>query len=380
MELQTPNNDDRNSNPHPCTPQMETHHPHDDGHGEAQCFNGDIDSSCSTPYVSAPSSPGRVPGSVGFFYSAPASPMHFAITSAAASMASATRPPSPDNSVPLGYEFEFSARFGSSGSGQTGSMISADELFFNGQIRPMKLSNHLERAQILAPLMDLGREEEEIGEESESGDGEKKSRGRDLRLRDKSLRRRTRSMSPSRTADVVKADQIPFSGEKNDEKNEEMMFNETNASMSASSSRSSSAGRSSKRWVFLKDFLRSKSEGRSNNKFWSTISFSPTKEKKLGGNQTVSPAGPVQDSKERKGSSGSENQRERKPVNGVGKRRVARSPHELHYTTNRAHAEEMRKKTYLPYRHGLFGCLGFSSKGYGAMNGLARALNPVSSR
>ena len=69
-----------------------------------------------------------------------------------------------------------------------------------------------------------------------------------------------------------------------------------------------------------------------------------------------------------------------KPTNGVGKRRVPPSPHELHYTTNRAQAEEMRKKTYLPYRQGLLGCLGFSSKGYGAMNGIARALNPVSSR
>ncbi|KAI4371951.1 hypothetical protein MLD38_010242 [Melastoma candidum] len=50
--------------------------------------------------------------------------------------------------------------------------------------------------------------------------------------------------------------------------------------MSASSSRSSSGGRSSKRWVFLKDFLRSKSEGSSNNKFWVTISFSLGKDKR----------------------------------------------------------------------------------------------------
>ncbi|TQD74905.1 hypothetical protein C1H46_039578 [Malus baccata] len=71
-----------------------------------------------------------------------------------------------------------------------------------------------------------------------------------------------------------------------------------------------------------------------------------------------------------------------KPTNGVGKRRHPPSLHELHYTANRAQAEEMRKKTYLPYRQGLLGCLGFSSKGYGAaMNsGFARALNPVSSR
>lgn len=293
------------------------------------------------------------------------------MSSAAAPIVSATRPASPDNSVTFGSDFEFTARFGSSGSAQLGSMISADELFLNGQIRPMKLSNHLETPQMLDPLMDLDPEEEE----NESGDGERRSRGRDLRLRDKSIRRRTRSLSPLRTtANFVAADQI--TGEKDDEKNEERNYHETNASMSASSSRSSSAGRSSKRWVFLKDFLRSKSEGRSNNKFWSTISFSPIN-KKSGRNPTVSASDLVQDSK---AANRSESLRNRKAVNGVGKRRVPLSPHEIHYTKNRAQAEEMRKKTYLPYRQGLFGCLGFSSKGYGAMNSsLARALNPVSS-
>ncbi|GMI94324.1 hypothetical protein like AT3G62630 [Hibiscus trionum] len=348
---------------------------------EPQGFTEEYDSTCSTPYVSAPSSPGRAPelSSIngGFFYSAPASPMHFAITSVA-SMVSSTRPPSPDNSVPLGFEFEFSGRFGSPGSGQTGSMSSADELFLNGRIRPMKLSTHLERPQVLAPLMDLENEDDE-----ENGDVENsKVRGRDLRLRDKSLRRRTRSMSPLRNAGFGLHDQNVCldkdSGKnaadsKNDDEIEDMC-----ASMSASSSRSSSSGRSSKRWVFLKDFLRSKSEGRSNNKFWSTISFSPAKEKKPG----------IQHSKEKlsNASNGvSENQRsiKSKPVNGIGKgkgkRRVPPSLHELHYTANRAQSEEMRKKTFLPYKQGLFGCLSFSSKGYGAMNGLARALNPVSS-
>ncbi|XVE63112.1 hypothetical protein DITRI_Ditri06bG0173600 [Diplodiscus trichospermus] len=352
---------------------------------DLQVFSEDYDSTCSTPYVSAPSSPGRAPGpgpgsiNGGFFYSAPASPMHFAMTSVA-SMVSSTQPSSPDNSVPLGFEFEFSGRFGSSGSGLAGSMISADELFLNGQIRPMKLSTHLERPQLLAPLPDLENEDEE----NEVVDN--KVRGRDLRLRDKSLRRRTRSMSPLRNANfALNIDDQSMCldkglGKKADSsKNDEEMCNETSASMSASSSRSSSAGRSSKRWVFLKDFLRSKSEGRSNNKFWSTISFSPSKEKKTGSTSN----GVVQEKLSNGSNGGSENiqrSNKNKPVNGIGKRRVPPSPHELHYTANRAQAEEMRKKTFLPYRQGLLGCLGFSSKGYGAMNGLARALNPVSSR
>ncbi|XP_024638619.2 probable inactive serine/threonine-protein kinase scy2 isoform X1 [Medicago truncatula] len=379
-----------------------------------ETFFEDIDSNCSTPYVSAPSSPGRGGGpppiSSGYFYSAPASPLHFSITASSSYHHQTTT-----SSVPMSYEFEFSARFGSTGSAASGSMTSADELFLNGQIRPMKLSSHLERPQVLAPLLDL-EEEEEDEEEGEVV----VVRGRDLRLRDKSVRRRTRSMSPLRNNSHLEWTE---NEDDNNNKNnvaceiEDEMNNKNNENGndcsemenvkvdemglerieitpldSASSSRSSSAGRSSKRWVFLKDFLRSKSEGRSNNKFWSTISFSPTKDKKSSSNNQNLQA---QISKEktcetqRNGSSSSSSSSSKgswgkkmtgKPMNGVGKRRVPPSPHELHYKANRAQAEELRRKTFLPYRQGLLGCLGFSSKGYGAMNGFARALNPVSSR
>ncbi|CAJ1976086.1 unnamed protein product [Sphenostylis stenocarpa] len=367
----------------------------------------EFDSTCSTPYVSAPSSLGR--GLPGFFYSAPASPMHFAITAAS----------SYDNtssSAPMGYEFEFSARFSSVGSAGSGSMSSADELFLNGQIRPMKLSTHLERPQVLAPLLDLEGEEEE--EEESEAVSVSVVRGRDLRLRDKSVRRRTRSMSPLRSntplewaeneedpviygdhsVSVSSGKQIDVSSSEVENRREKAEDSlgvglETTPSVSgsASSSRSSSAGRSSKRWVFLKDFLRSKSEGRSNNKFWSTISFSPTKDKKPATSTTQTQNAPTNikngpsSSEAPQKSKGSSSQAwarrmSGKPTNGVGKRRVPPSPHELHYKANRAQSEELRKKTFLPYRQGLLGCLGFSSKGYGAMNGFARALNPVSSR
>ncbi|MED6135171.1 hypothetical protein PIB30_043789 [Stylosanthes scabra] len=43
----------------------------------------------------------------------------------------------------------------------------------------------------------------------------------------------------------------------------------------------------------------------------------------------------------------------------VSKRRV--SAHELHYTVNRAASEELKKKTLLPYKHGLLGCLSFNA-------------------
>ncbi|KAJ0079945.1 hypothetical protein Patl1_22273 [Pistacia atlantica] len=373
-------------------------------------FFEDMDSTCSTPYVSAPSSPGRgsEPVNGGFYYSAPASPMHFALT-ASYSYPVLSSSSSPDDNgtgrssscVALGFEF-------GSGSGSTGSMSSADELFLNGKIRPMKLSSHLERPQVLAPLLDLDEEKEcnvQVSNES--------NRGRDLRVvRDKSIRRRTRSLSPLRSisyddddveqlksASCLDKDNDQKNGGKNEQSSSGLEATTTAAaSLSASSSRSSSAGRSSKRWVFLKDFLyRSKSEGRSTNKFWSTISFSPVlKEKKSSNSTTTTTTSSLPASKdhqkditnqgsEHQNSSSSSNNTKskgsvKKPVNGIGKRRMPPSPHELHYTANRAQAEEMKKKTFLPYRQGLLGCLGFSSKGYGAMNGIARAWNPVSSR
>lgn len=218
-----------------------------------------------------------------------------------------------------------------------------------------------------------------------------------MKWRDRSLRRRTRSMSPLRSSSFGWHDDDDDE-EEEDQKTDKMKNNvlgveeieikeneaaassDTTPSASASSSRSSSVSRSSKRWVFLKEFLyRSKSEGRNNtnnnsHKFWTSVAFSPVKDKK----------GVLPESEEKKVAKqekGKEPKQAGKPANGVRKRRgTTASAHELHYKANREKAEEMKKKTFLPYRQGLIGCLGFSSKSYGAMNGFARALNPVSSR
>ncbi|KAI5074028.1 hypothetical protein GOP47_0012041 [Adiantum capillus-veneris] len=42
----------------------------------------------------------------------------------------------------------------------------------------------------------------------------------------------------------------------------------------------------------------------------------------------------------------------------------ARSPRVPHYSSPRVHSEHMRQQTFLPYRHGLLACLGFTSKRY----------------
>lgn len=379
----------------------------------------DIDSSCSTPYVSAPSSPGRGNGPPisGFYYSAPASPMHFMLSTAVSSKPISSQPEVSPSSSSCSFEFDFSAsKISTNGSSTGGSMSSADELFLNGQIRPMKLSTHLQRPQVLAPLLDM--------DETADDEADDISRGRDVKMRDRSLRRRTRSMSPLRTTapfgwhegfEVNIRDVNAEENAKNGDKEDcaaATASGETTPCESGASSRSSSVGRSSSRWVFLKEFLyRSKSEGRNNgHKFWGSLTFSPVKDRKIkmekfmpskitssskdkftatkttpaaaasSAATVVLPDSSTGESSQPKQSTTAPKEVKKKAVNGVGKRRVPPSPHELHYTANRAQAEEMRKKTFLPYRQGLLGCLGFSSKSYGAMNGFARALNPVSSR
>ncbi|KAI4367625.1 hypothetical protein MLD38_023340 [Melastoma candidum] len=47
---------------------------------------------------------------------------------------------------------------------------------------------------------------------------------------------------------------------------------------------------------------------------------------------------------------------------------------ELHYTKNRAVSEEMKRKTYLPYKQGVLGCLGFGGSGMGVGRELARGV------
>ncbi|KAI3991261.1 hypothetical protein MKX01_022482 [Papaver californicum] len=350
---------------------------------QTQCFINEeesldemIDSTCSSPYVSAPSSPGSnrdYNNNNGYFFSAPASPMHYIQSKSISVSASIVNINSSGS-----FEFDFSAK--------KNSISTADELFLNGQIRPMKLSSHLQKPQILTPLLDLENEVEE--------DEESVFLKREGRLRNGSIHRRARSLSPLRSSQSQWHRQEEKEEDKqihSVEEDEEEESSTTTPSDYASTSRSSStSSRSSKRWVFLKDFLRSKSEGRgiySKEKFWNSISFNPVKDKK----QSISLIS-VTNEKEKTITAATTEKTEKKksipakktvkPINGIGKRRIpGPSAHEMLYTSNRAQAEEMKRKTYLPYRQGLLGCLGFSSKGYGAMNVFARSLNTtVSSR
>ncbi|KAG6524761.1 uncharacterized protein LOC122049274 [Zingiber officinale] len=358
--------------------------------------NGDeFESACSTPFASAPSSPGRGGSSAaaaGCFFSAPSSPMHYILSSPSPPYSAAVSPSDPA-SVDFSFDFEFSARFPC-----LSTAASADELFLNGQIRPMKLSSHLQRRQSLAPLPDLGVEEDECARDSREAE-EKDVRRRDLMLRSRSVHRRARSLSPLRNlpfrwrphgaADEERGGDGEKAPDRKQIESEEApappVSASSRSSSSSSASSSSSSGRSSKRWIFLKDFLhRNKSEGsgHAKEKFWRAISFSAPKDSP----RPTSPPEPETTPQPAESAARREQttqpRRQQRPVNGLGARRRATAPsaHEWLYTANRAQAEEMKRRTFLPYRQGLLGCLWFSSKGYGAIDGFARSLNHVPSR
>jgi hypothetical protein len=344
--------------------------------------NGDeIDSSCSTPYVSAPSSPGRpsnatcsAPFSGGYFFSAPASPMHFIISTSGGGSSAITS----SGSLSGDIEFEFSSRYLS-------SMISADEIFCNGQIRPI---SNLDTPP-LSPIQD---DEQEIS-----------IRGRDIKLRSGSVHRRARSMSPMRNnryqwhndeEDDRGNDQGEIKSRPDDldlDQDQKEMADATTPSVSASSSRSSSSSssRSSKRWIFLKDLLyRSKSEGRERERergpirerFWTHMPFSKEREKDKEKEKEKDKEKEKEKTKPDNEAPNNTNTPVMRTNGGTTGTRKRQSAHERLYNMNRAHAEEMRRRTFLPYRQGLLGCLGFSSKSYGAFNGFTKSLNPVFSR
>ncbi|KAL9683823.1 hypothetical protein QQ045_021250 [Rhodiola kirilowii] len=337
---------------------------------------------------SAHSSPGRTPAPappIDYFYSAPSSPMHFLKSS---SSYSSPIPASSSCSVTVSDRSSFEFDFGISGSRDkvdvqhSSSMSSADELFLNGKIRPMNLSSHLQLPQNLAPLIDV--EEDENGEDLKI----EVVRGRDFKkMRDRSLRRKARSLSPLRTDWRHNNDD----DHQNEEKQENQKIDDgtkihhpSSSSSSSMSSSSSSCSRSSKRWVFLRDFMRSKSDGSTTGsrghggRFWS-FSHHKSVSKTTTSPQIPKPENlPKPKPKEEFSQTGGvRNEGGRRSRNAIGKQRSA---HEAHYAAKRAEDEEMRRKTFLPYKQGLFDCLGFNSKSYGAMNAFTKNLSSVSSR
>uniref|UniRef100_A0ACD5YKB0 Uncharacterized protein n=1 Tax=Avena sativa TaxID=4498 RepID=A0ACD5YKB0_AVESA len=279
-------------------------------------------SACSTPFVSAPSSPARDPSfhaAAGFCFSAPASPARGA------------------DDCGYEFDFDFSSQFPSP---VAAAMSSADELFHNGQIRPMRLSSFLLRSQAPPPLSDRPTGSRMPPLEAPVPLDE---RGR---FRSRSVHRRSRSLSPFRAHWMSPLASPPPA---KDSVQTAASASRSSSSSSTASSASSSTSRRCRRWWFLKNLVHQKKSDGSKRRPLASLPPAPARLKK-----NASLASPKTD-----------------PAPAVGRRGRGRSPHERLYEARRAEAEDMRRRTFLPYRQGLLGCLGFGSRGFGAIHGFA---------
>ncbi|CAI0557006.1 unnamed protein product [Linum tenue] len=346
-----------------------------------------FDSSCSSPYITAPSSPQRF--GTTFFFSAPTSPSAAAAASfflddsmaaAAADSSSAVpfnweeKPGTPKRNSSTraksaeffdddyDFEFDFSGQLGRS------SLSAADELFDGGKIRPLKpppgydsgagssvasprspRSRAAEKKRDFDPFRAAIEENRKRDAEEERGRGRRGAIGgysgqnSDSFFDSVSGRRgSSRSLSPMRISDVMLEHQDDCNSEFNSVAGGEK---QSYAAAFLSAISFSSKGRY-KKWK-LRDFLlfRSASEGRATRA------------------EQLSAASKYAVLSSRGSPAAAEDARDCssfRSTESLGSSRRAVSAHEMHYTANRAAAEEMKRKTFLPYKQGLLGCLGFN--------------------
>ncbi|KAL1534677.1 hypothetical protein AAHA92_30831 [Salvia divinorum] len=312
----------------------------------ARDFN--FDSASTTPYMSAPSSPQRI-GS--FFYSAPTSSTRISAgipflweekpgtpkSSHLSTAASSNYGDADQDLDDADFAFDFSGHL------STAASLPADELFHAGKIKPLKPPprHHYDPNLQSSPKSPRSprnifsprhKPRDDVDPFTAALEHTRKDttdrRGRDRNSRNKGS---SRSLSPFRVSDLL------FEPE-----------NET-TQQDQSKSNSNSVFSSSfwyKKWK-IKDLLlfRSASESRAKDK--EQMKHYSQLKKPMNRNDDV------------KNSSF----RSTESAGSVSSRRRTGPPisaHELHYTVNRAFSEEMRRRTSLPYKQGLLGCLGFN--------------------
>lgn len=387
----------------------------------ADCF---LDSACTTPYVSAPSSPGPAfsagwPPDGRYCTSAPASPTRAAaiLRDFAAMAEGLPGPPSPaafsphrssvtpfeweerregrdDDEAEGDFAFEFSGQM----EVGSGSPLTADELFDGGMIRPLKPPPRLQYAAPVGAAVSPRSPRSPQSPRSKSflrpwikpdnmetagGRGrvtpENKPTGR--------TRRAARSVSPLRGV-------FTFRGKSPSSANSVVDAPPWAAGGSTTAEAAVPAGSAvngtwwSKKWR-LRDLLlfRSASEGRATGggkkdplRRYTVLSPSSAAvlSRKGSAASVSSSAGGGGDGEGSR--NGSFRSSDGGSVGGSSRRAAAAaaaggSSHGRHYAAaSRAAAEEMRRKTMLPYTQGLFGCLGFNP----AINGLAREFSSIS--
>lgn len=320
-----------------------------------------FDSACTTPYISAPSSPQRFGN---FYFSAPTSPTRSSsfyrelndLSLISAGEFSGTVPSS---AIPFDWEekpgvpksnittkIDETEDFAFDFSGQLErTSLSADELFDGGKIKPLKPPPRLQLTDSpRSPQSPINKNifKEALSPRHRNNSDpfvkaiEQTRKGRDRKYeheqRGNANRKGTRSLSPLRVSELYSEQEQAQIREKSAN---------CNNSKPSSSSTSSNSSKGYRKWRF-KDFLlfRSASEGRAAEKDplqkYSLVSKKNDDVKNMSFRSTDS-------------------------AGSMSRRRGPVSPHEIHYTVNRAVSEEMKRKTFLPYKQGLLGCLGFNS-------------------
>ncbi|KAG9450861.1 hypothetical protein H6P81_010826 [Aristolochia fimbriata] len=335
-----------------------------------------FDSTCSSPYMSAPSSPKRFGD---YYFSAPTSPSRasaiyeeFRALSKGRTASSAAIPfdweekpgtPKGGSGERAGEEAEEGDDFAFDFSGQLDPsyITAAEELFEQGKIRPLKPPSRMMQAEELpspkspksprrmfreafSPRQKKGGDPFAAAAAAEAeprkGGGGERERGRERAgpsSQGSSTRRAARSLSPYRVSDF--AFEEPHQAGK--------------AAAKPPAPPSAAPKSGSKKWS-IKDFLlfRSASEGRAS-----------------GGKDPLRKYSLLAHAKTKAAADDVKNSSFRSTDSSGSMRKGRASAHELHYTANRAVSEEMRRKTFLPYRQGLLGCLGFSPTAHGLAKG-----------
>ncbi|XP_077213264.1 uncharacterized protein LOC143848251 [Tasmannia lanceolata] len=331
----------------------------------------DFSSTCSSPYISAPSSPKRF--GEFFYYSAPTSPRYSSsiynefttlsidntTTPSVIPFNWEDKPGKPKSNQTLDGDYNFEFNF--SGPLIKTPLTTAEELFEKGKIRPLKPPPRLQVEEFISarnsavsspkspksPKFHIfgrafsPREKKEF--DPFEAAMEEIERGRDKRSTSdisNPTRRSSRSLSPYRVSNFDCEEQ---------ENNKQESTKKAQITPPLKGN--------SKKWK-LKDFLlfRSASEGSSTDK-------DPLRKYRMLSKKTEDVKNSSFRSTDSSGSVSGSSRGRKGPV----------SAHELHYTANRAVSEGLKKKTFLPYRQGLLGCLGFNP----TVHGLAKGFNNV---
>ncbi|XP_043709592.1 uncharacterized protein LOC122658626 [Telopea speciosissima] len=353
----------------------------------AMDFN--FDSACSTPYISAPSSPKRFGD---FYFSAPTSPsrasaMYRDFNDFSASVIPfdwEEKPGTPKSKASSKNNDDDDDDFAFDFSGQhERASLSAEDLFDGGVIRPLKPPPRLQlgdeastwKSPVSSPRSPRSpiaqgkkmireafsprQKKKDIDpfaaaiEEARKGSDRNRGRERAPVSLSNSGRKTTRSVSPLRVSEFAWEEQQQQQQQQQQQENTKS----TPSISKQSSSSSTSSLKGSRKWR-LKDLLlfRSASEGRASEK-------DPLRK------YAALPKKQQQQEEDVKNSSFRSTDSSGSVSGSTSRRRGPVSTHELHYKANRAVSEDMRRKTFLPYKQGLLGCLGFNP----TVHGLTRA-------